>query len=103
MRVTRFIRLLLPALFVCCWTIQVKPQTVDKPPGSTVSGIVVYSDTGHPVRHARVSILSEERQWRSEARSDLRGRFEFEAVIAGKYLVMVEAVRLNGSSRRSPR
>jgi len=88
---TRIIRLLLPALFVCCWTSQVKPQTIDKPAGSTVSGIIVYSDTGHPVRHARVTLFSEERQWRLETLSDLRGRFEFEPVIAGRYFVMVEA------------
>ncbi|HET8782302.1 MAG TPA: carboxypeptidase-like regulatory domain-containing protein, partial [Pyrinomonadaceae bacterium] len=81
---------LLLASFVLCWTIDVKPQTEDKPKGSTVRGVVVYSDTGRPLRHARITIFGDSR-FQVNTASDLRGRFEFENVRKGKYRLTVEA------------
>jgi hypothetical protein len=89
---TRWIfRTLLLASFVLCWTIDVKPQTEDKPNGSTVRGVVVYSDTGRPLRHARVTLFTEGSKSQENTASDLRGRFEFENVPEGKYRLTAEA------------
>ncbi len=85
------IRTLLLASFVLCWTIDVKPQTEDKPNGSTVRGVVVYSDTGRPLRHARVTLFTVGSKLLVNTASDLRGRFEFENVPEGKYRLTVEA------------
>jgi hypothetical protein len=84
------IRTLLLASFVLCWTTELKLQTDDKPNGSTVRGIVVYSDTGRPLRHARVTLFGADSQSQNTA-SDLRGQFEFERVPEGKYRLIVEA------------
>jgi hypothetical protein len=85
------IRTLLLTSFVLCWTIDVKPRTEDKPNGSTVRGVVVYSDTGRPLRHARVTLFRVDSKTLMNTASDLRGRFEFEDVQEGEYRLTVEA------------
>ena len=83
--------LLLVTAVVCFWTRVVQPQTENKPGDSTIRGTAVYSDTGHPVRHARITRYDPENGRQEDTVSDLRGHFVFANVPAGKYLLAVEA------------
>lgn len=97
------IRTLLLASFVLCWTSEVKLQAQDRPNGSTVRGVVVYSDTGRPLRHARVTLFGNQRAFRTQTASDLRGNFEFENVRKGEYSLIVEAPGLLAPYRNGAR
>ena len=85
------IRTLLAALLLCFCATQVKPQNPADSGSSTMRGVVVYADTGHPLRHARVTIVAMEREWQMDTVSDLRGRFVFENLPAGKFAVSASA------------
>ena len=64
----------------------------NKPGGSTVRGTVTYSDTGRPLRNAKVALVSDE-PTASELNgvTDWRGEFVMEGIPAGRYLVLVDA------------
>ena len=87
--IDRITRTLLVAAIICFWAIDTKPQSEKR--GSTVRGTAVYSDTGRPLRHARVRLYAKGSKWQTDAGTDLRGNFEFENVPAGKYLLVLGA------------
>ncbi|HET8782300.1 MAG TPA: carboxypeptidase-like regulatory domain-containing protein [Pyrinomonadaceae bacterium] len=82
---------LLLASLVLCWTIDGKPQTEDKPNGSTVRGLVVYSDTGRPLRHASVNLVNNDNgAYQGHAVTNGRGQFVLEHVTAGRYILFTD-------------
>ena len=64
----------------------------NKPSGSTVRGTVTYSDTGRPLRNAKVAVYNNE-PVASELHgiTDWRGKFAIEGIPAGRYLLVVDA------------
>ena len=70
----------------------VEGQAEPKPGQSTVRGVVTYSDTGRPLRHAGLVLLRNDggkEQWVSV--TNRRGEFVIESVSAGRYILFVDA------------
>ncbi len=60
--------------------------------GSTVRGVVTYSDTGRPLRNARVGLLRDaDGDTVSESYTDHHGEFVLQGVPAGRYALLVDA------------
>lgn len=87
----RIIQTLFAAIVLCFSSIAVQGQSQTVVGDSTINGVVVYSDTGRPLRHARITLLTEIDGWEQTAVSDLRGRFVFQNVPAGKCRLIVDA------------
>ncbi|HKR22493.1 MAG TPA: carboxypeptidase-like regulatory domain-containing protein, partial [Pyrinomonadaceae bacterium] len=85
------IQIVLAAIVLCFSSIAVHGQAQSPTGNSTINGIVVYSDTGRPLRHARITLLPEEAGWEQTAVSDLRGRFVFRDVPAGMCRLTIDA------------
>ena len=83
--------LFLVTVMVCFCTTQVQPQTEDKAGDSTIRGTAIYSDTGRPVRHARITRYDPENRRQDDIVTDLRGHYVFVNLPAGKHLLAVEA------------
>lgn len=92
MRLTvQTIQTILAAIVLLLAAARVETQTPRKKGDSTIRGTVVYSDTGRPLRHARISLFAANGQWQTDGVSDLRGRFVLANLAAGKYFLAVEA------------
>ncbi len=64
----------------------------NKPGGSTVRGTVIYSDTGRPLRNAKVALYyNEPLATQLHGITDWRGKFAIEGIPAGRYLLVVDA------------
>ncbi|HEU4766830.1 MAG TPA: carboxypeptidase-like regulatory domain-containing protein, partial [Pyrinomonadaceae bacterium] len=85
------IRTILAAVVLCLCATQVKPQQSGESANSTIRGVVVYADTGHPLRRAHVRVASIQGEGEMDTVSDLRGRFVLENVPAGKFTVVAYA------------
>jgi len=93
------IRRILPALAI--WFVlfalpdEVAAQVTTTPPvnqGATVRGVVTYADTGHPLRNARVLLLSNDGLGATGGNpTDGRGEFMVQGVPAGRFVVVVDA------------
>ncbi|HEU4432983.1 MAG TPA: carboxypeptidase-like regulatory domain-containing protein [Pyrinomonadaceae bacterium] len=60
--------------------------------GATVRGVVTYADTGHPLRNARVLLLSNDGLGSTGGNpTDGRGEFVVRGVPAGRFVVVVDA------------
>jgi hypothetical protein len=60
--------------------------------GSTVRGTLTYSDTGRPVRNAKVAVYNNEPVWiELYGITDWGGNFVIERIPAGRYLLLVDA------------
>jgi hypothetical protein len=67
-------------------------EELRKPAGSTVRGTVTYSDTGRPVRNAKVAVYNNEPvASHIHGITDWRGKFVIEGISAGRYLLVVDA------------
>lgn len=78
----------------------------NKPGGSTVRGTVIYSDTGRPLRNAKVALYyNEPIATQLHGITDWRGRFVIAGIPAGRYLLVVEArgILAPQAVRTSPR
>jgi hypothetical protein len=77
--------------FACFPAIAIAQQ--EPPPGqSTITGRVIYADTGRPVRRATVKLYTDmKRRPRRATAANVRGEFQFTDVVAGSYFVVAEA------------
>ncbi|HEX5965202.1 MAG TPA: carboxypeptidase-like regulatory domain-containing protein [Pyrinomonadaceae bacterium] len=65
---------------------------LEKKAGSTIRGVVTYSDTGNPLRDAAIGIVNNETgMYEAGAVTDRRGRFVLKDVAAGRYLIHANA------------
>jgi hypothetical protein len=63
-----------------------------KATGSTVRGVVTYSDTGRPLRNARIALMRDaDGDTASEGNTDDRGEFVLVGIPAGSYVLLVDA------------
>ena len=67
-------------------------QEAQKPPSGRITGRVVAADTGKPLRHALVWMVSQQGR-QSATRTDEQGRYEFSALSAGTYRLDARADR----------
>ncbi|HEU4432982.1 MAG TPA: carboxypeptidase-like regulatory domain-containing protein, partial [Pyrinomonadaceae bacterium] len=59
---------------------------------STITGRVIYADTGRPVRRATVRLYTDMKRGPKRATAaNVRGEFRFTEVVAGSYFVVAEA------------
>ena len=71
------------------------PLQETKPAGATIRGQVVYSDTGHPLRHARLNLISIENNASSwSGATNKRGEFVFENVPPGQHLIIIDSLNI---------
>jgi len=104
MRLTaQIIQTVLAAIVLCFSATAVKTQPERKPGNSSIRGTVVYSDTGRPLRHARVSLFGVGDQREHDSVTDLRGRFGFTDLPAGRYQIRIEAPGILQSETFVPR
>jgi hypothetical protein len=91
------LRSIIPSLALCLAIFasagRIAAQDEPKNPGgSTVRGTVTYSDTGRPVRNAKVGLYNNEPAWTElHGVTDWRGEFVIEGIPAGRYLLLVDA------------
>lgn len=91
------LRAITPSLVIClvifAWASKIAAQEEPKKEsGSTVRGTVTYSDTGRPLRNARVAVYNNEPAWiELHGITDWRGKFVIEGIPAGRYLLVVDA------------
>lgn len=84
---TRILFLLLLICFPCAVVAQNKIQRGE----STISGRVVFADTGRPVRRATVRLLTNlNYQAQRTTPANVRGEFRFNEVAAGTYFIVAE-------------
>src|SRR5262245_15701045 len=58
---------------------------------STITGRVIYADTGRPVRRANVKLYTDvKRRSKRSTAANVRGEFRFTDVVAGSYFVIAE-------------
>ena len=67
-------------------------QDAPKPPSGRIAGRVIAMDTGKPIRHALVWMVSPQGR-QSAVRTDAEGRFEFPGLAAGTYRLDARADR----------
>ena len=93
------IRTILVSVVVCLWILtspikfmaQTDPDPERRTGGSTVRGMVTYSDTGRPMRHASVQLVNNDNgAYEGEAVTNGRGQFLLEHVRAGRYILFAD-------------
>lgn len=67
-------------------------QEAQKTPSARITGRVIAADTGKPIRHALVWMVSQQGR-QSATRTDAQGRYEFSALAAGTYRLDARADR----------
>ena len=67
-------------------------QEAQKPPSGRIAGRVIATDTGKPLRHALVWMVSQQGR-QSATRTDGQGRYEFTGLAAGTYRLDARADR----------
>ena len=82
------------ATLAVCLAIQLPRVSQDSPApkngNSTIRGVVIYADTGRPVRYATVYIRNDTpADWAREAVTNRHGEFVINNVPAGRYIVVV--------------
>jgi hypothetical protein len=91
-------RNILPALALCLVIVvsansaAAQDAVAERKGASSIRGVVVYSDTGHPVRHSAVEMIADGTgQFYPETMTDGHGRFVLGGVPAGRYLIFAVA------------
>lgn len=99
-------RIILASLVLCLAarlaTAQLAPLAEKKTGGSTVRGVVVYADTGRPLRFAGISLIADVGGDEYEGASDKRGQFELAHVPAGRYVLILHAPGVLKPERYTP-